>query len=75
MDKLANKNTYKAIRTGLSLSREEASELLESITPERLERIENGKFDIHPEEVKLMADKYKEPTLCNHYCSTECLIG
>lgn len=75
MDKLANENTYKAIRTRLGLSREEASELLESITPERLERIENGKFDIHPEEVKLMADKYKEPTLCNHYCSTECPIG
>lgn len=75
MDKLANENTYKSIRTRLGLSREEASELLESITPERLERIENGKFDIHPEEVKLMADKYKEPTLCNHYCSTECPIG
>jgi len=75
MDKLANENTYIAIRTRLGLSREEASELLESITPERLERIENGKFDIHPEEVKLMADKYKEPTLCNHYCSTECPIG
>ena len=60
MDKLANENTYKAIRVRLGLSREEASELLESITPERLERIENGKFDIHPEEVKLMADKYKQ---------------
>jgi len=75
MGKLANENVYKAIRTRLGLSREEASELLETITPERLERIENGKFDIHPEEVKLMADKYKEPTLCNHYCSTECPIG
>ena len=41
----------------------------------RLERIENGKLEIHPEEVMLLSEIYAEPTLCNHYCSTECPIG
>lgn len=68
-------NIYKSIRKKLDLSREEASELLETIAPERIERIESEKFPIHPEEVLIMADKYKEPTLWNHYCSNECPIG
>ena len=42
---------------------------------ERLERIENGKFPITPDEVMLLAEIYGEPTLCNHYCSKECPIG
>ncbi len=45
------------------------------IQPERLERIENGKFSITPEEVMLLSEIYGEPTLCNHYCSNECPIG
>ncbi|MBQ8028357.1 MAG: XRE family transcriptional regulator [Clostridia bacterium] len=43
--------------------------------PERLERIENGKFPITPDEVMLLAEIYGEPMLCNHYCSKECPIG
>ncbi|MBO5397245.1 MAG: XRE family transcriptional regulator [Clostridia bacterium] len=43
--------------------------------PERLERIENGKFPVTPQEVMLLSEIYKEPTLCNHYCSKECPIG
>jgi hypothetical protein len=29
----------------------------------------------NPDEVLTMADKYKRPSLCNHYCSTQCPIG
>ena len=36
-----NKNIYHKTREALQLTRESASELLESITPERIEKIEN----------------------------------
>lgn len=72
---LHEENVYRATREKLGLSREEASELLEVIPPERIERIENGKFSIQPDEVCIMAEKYKEPSICNHYCSHECPIG
>ena len=70
-----NKTIYQNLREELDLSREKASELLEGITPERLERIENEKTVPHPEEVLLMSDKYKAPDLCNYYCANECPIG
>lgn len=70
-----NKTIYHQIREELGLSREKASELLEGIAPERIERIENEKSAPHPEEVLIMADKYKKPDLCNYYCSNECPIG
>lgn len=70
---------YKATRKNLDLTRDEvcdkASLMDNPIQPERLERIENGKFAINPEEVMLLAEIYGEPTLCNHYCSKECPIG
>ena len=68
-------NIYKEIRKSKGLSREDASKLLGLITPERLERIENNKFPVQPDEVCVMADKYKEPSLRNYYCSTQCPIG
>ena len=70
-----NKTIYQNLREELDLSREKASELLEGITPERLERIEKEKTVPHPEEVLLMSDKYKAPDLCNYYCANECPIG
>ena len=36
-----NKNIYQLTRENLKLTRETASELLESIPPERIEKIEN----------------------------------
>lgn len=70
---------YKEIRKSHGLTRDEvcdrASALDNPIQPERLERIENGKFPINPDEVLLLAEIYGEPTLCNHYCSKECPIG
>ena len=70
-----NKKKYQLIREELGLSREKASELLETISPERLEKIENERTDPHPDEVLLMSQKYKKPSLCNYYCSRQCPIG
>ena len=70
-----NKNIYQLTREGLRLSREAASELLESIPPERIEKIENERSLPHPDEVLVMSDKYMQPTLCNYYCANQCPIG
>ena len=70
-----NKNRYQLIREELGLSREKASELLETISPERLEKIENERSEPHPDEVLLMSQRYKKPSLCNYYCSNQCPIG
>ena len=70
-----NKNIYQVTREGLSLTREGASELLESLTPERIEKIENERSLPHPEEVLVMAEGYKQPSLCNYYCANQCPIG
>ena len=70
-----NKNLYHKTRESLQLTREAASELLESITPERIEKIENERSLPHPDEVLVMAEKYKQPVLCNYYCANQCPIG
>ena len=70
-----NKNLYHLAREELGLSREKASELLETITPDRLEKIESEKTLPHADEVLLMAAKYKRPSLCNYHCSQQCPIG
>lgn len=70
-----NKNLYHRTRESLRLTREAASELLESITPERIEKIENERSLPHPDEVLVMAEKYKQPSLCNFYCANQCPIG
>ena len=62
-------------REELKLTRDQASELLESIPPERIEKIENERVEPHPEEILIMAEKYKSPELCNYYCSNQCPIG
>ena len=70
-----NKNIYQITRENLDLTRDEASELLETISPERIEKIENERSLPYPEEVLIMSDKYKQPNLCNHYCANQCPIG
>ncbi|MBE6925831.1 MAG: XRE family transcriptional regulator [Ruminococcaceae bacterium] len=70
-----NKNIYHKTRESLQLTRETASELLQSITPERIEKIENERSLPHPDEVRVMAEKYKQPGLCNYYCANQCPIG
>ncbi len=70
---------YKETRKKYGMTRDDVCDKSYSennpIQPERLERIENGKFDILPDEVLLLSKIYGEPTLCNHYCSNECPIG
>lgn len=70
-----NKNIYQTTREGLKLTREAASDLLESMAPERIEKIENERTLPHPDEVLVMAQKYKQPSLCNFYCANQCPIG
>ena len=43
-----NKNKFQLIREDLGLSREKAAELLETVSPERIEKIESGKCAPYP---------------------------
>lgn len=70
-----NKTIYQKLREENDLTREKAAELLEFISEDRLERIENEKSEPAPEDVIRMAEVYKAPELCNYYCSHECPIG
>ena len=70
-----NKNIYQRTREKLGLTREQAAELLVTMSPERIEKVENERSMPHPDEVLLMSDKYKQPTLCNYYCANQCPIG
>ena len=70
-----NKNIYQKTREALHLTREAAGELLETMPPERSEKIENERSLPHPDEVLTMAEKYKQPDLCNYYCANQCPIG
>ena len=54
-----NKNVYQTTREELGYTRERAAEVLEALSPERIERIESEKSDPHPDEVLIMAEKYK----------------
>ena len=70
-----NKNIYFRSREERGLTREEASELLNDLTADRIEKIENERSLPHPDEVLMMAEGYKAPHLCNYYCANECPIG
>jgi len=71
----ANKSIYQLTRESLDLTREKAGELIPGFSPERIEKIENGRIQVQPEDVMLMAEYYREPALCNYYCANECPIG
>ena len=70
---------YKELRKKEGMTREEVCDAAETLgsplQAERLERIENGKYAIIPDEVLLLSKIYGEPTLCNRYCAKECPIG
>lgn len=70
-----NKTRYQLAQEELGLSREKASELLETIAPERIEKIESERSLPRPDEVLIMAEKYKTPSLCNYFCARQCPIG
>lgn len=70
-----DKTIYQQKREALSLSREDASALLETISPERLERLENGRVPFQPRDVLELSRGYRAPELCSHYCANDCPIG
>ena len=70
-----NKNIYFQTRVDLGLTRAEASELMPGYSESIIEKIENERTPIEPEDVVAMSQAYKKPELCNHYCSHECPIG
>ena len=69
-----NKSIYQITREELGWTREKAADMMPGFSPERLEKIENDRVQIRPEDVRMMAEAYKAPGLCNYYCSQECLI-
>ena len=70
-----NKNIYFRSRENMAYTREAAAEKLQFISSDRIEKIENERSVPHPEEVLAMAECYKNPSLCNYFCSNECPIG
>jgi transcriptional regulator with XRE-family HTH domain len=70
-----DKSVYQEYREKMDLTREKASELIGFISPAKIEKIENGKVAVQPEDVIALAECYKTPELCNYYCSQECPIG
>lgn len=70
-----NKTVYQLAREKMGYSRDKASELT-GIEISKIERIENEKITrVDPYDIIVMADAYKEPMLCNYYCTNECPIG
>lgn len=70
-----NKNIYQISRENAELTRDAASELMQYVSADRIEKIESEKSLPHPDEIMAMAQCYKAPDLCNHFCSQECPIG
>lgn len=69
-----NKNIYQLSREAAGLTRFAASEALFT-SEDRIEKIEYETSAPRPDEVMATADCYKNPALCNYYCSHECPIG
>ena len=59
-----NKSVWQTTREDLGLTREKAGELIPGFSPERIEKIENGRTQIQPEDVMLMAEYYKTVNEC-----------
>ena len=70
-----NKNIYQISREEVGLTREAAAEKMDYISSDRIEKIEYEKSLPHPDEILAMAECYKNPALCNYFCSHECPIG
>lgn len=70
-----NKNIYQTSREEAELTRDAAAELMESVSADRIEKIENERSLPHPDEILAMAECYRNPSLCNYFCSHECPIG
>ena len=67
-------NIYCDRRQKAEMTRAQASEAT-YISESRIEKIETGKIEPHPEDVYQMSKAYGDPALCNYYCSQVCQIG
>ena len=70
-----NKNIYFRSREEAGLTRLQASEAMGYISESRIDKIENDRTNVHPDDIVAMAAAYKKPALCNYYCTHECSIG
>lgn len=70
-----NKSPFQTRREELKYTREQASELIGFLSADQIEKIENDKATLKPEDVVAMSKAYKMPTLCNYYCAKRCAIG
>ena len=69
------KNIYVEARKQSNLTQAKASEAMQTISEDRLARLETDKISMTPNDVLEMANAYKRPDLCNYYCTHECPIG
>lgn len=69
------KNIYVEARKQSNLTQAKASEAMQTISEDRLPRLETDKITMTPNDVLEMANTYKRPDLCNYYCTHECPIG
>lgn len=69
------KNIYVEARKQSNLTQAKASEAMQTISEDRLARLETDKITMTPNDVLEMANTYKRPDLCNYYCTHECPIG
>ena len=58
-----NKNIYQLSREEQELTRDAASELMQFVSSDRIEKIESEKSLPHPDEILAMAEAYKAPHL------------
>ncbi|MCR4650934.1 MAG: helix-turn-helix transcriptional regulator [Lachnospiraceae bacterium] len=71
-----NKNIYQKAREDIDMTRAAVEDATEGIlSASRIEKIENGSLNAHPEDVIRMAKVYNKPELCNYFCTNECQIG
>ena len=70
-----DKSVYQIAREELGYTREKASDIMEAMSSDRLEKLENGRTKLTPYDVCEMAKAYNNPHLCNHFCTKDCEIG
>ncbi|MCQ2510876.1 MAG: helix-turn-helix transcriptional regulator [Lachnospiraceae bacterium] len=70
-----NKTVYQQYREAQELTRDKASERMDFLSADRIEKIESERSMPHPEEILAMAKAYHAPELSNYYCSNACPIG
>ena len=66
-----NKNAYQNSREEAGFTRQQASELMEFISADRIEKIENERTEPHPEEILAMSKCYKDSILFRFYPSAQ----